>query len=517
MAITIYDSLVDDNNVEYTFNVNSNWVNLWGGYSESDRGFPLSNYTSNNTSPFSINQPFTNYSDANVYFSYGGHTLRYRFQSGTIIIYLDNTQIHIAGLAANQNNAQISAWFSKDENGIVAINSIYVGEGWYSIYCVVNGTVFDANTSAIIDSILSNSHPITYTWQSVPSISGKNGILNLSQIANVNNGESVTGASASAFTSLTAQVSTMVTDDSAMSGADAGGISGSGSNSGNQSSGYAFGQGESGTNVSGGGSGYYGGEKGGSLLSGGAGSGYIGNSLVSNKKMVGYNVPTSSAEGTKTESVSVYSATKEANKPKAGNGFARVKFLGVINDYSLIIDGNYNQNVVKQGVDITTNREIYAQSGVGSVSIGTINEYLANYIGSNKSLCGRTSNAASGDNVLYYLNNGVFIRRNSDLNWMSCITCIPIKRLNRPTKLTYLHKANRVTGGQYDLYSVWLGYIDSNGLIRACSDSTDLPCNTSDSYKTETINILDAEYCDYVVLWGASGQEDIKDIVISAL
>lgn len=110
-------------------------------------------------------------------------------------------------------------------------------------------------------------------------------------------------------------------------GADAGGISGSGSNSGNQSSGYAFGQGESGTNVSGGGGGYYGGEKGGSLLSGGAGSGYIGNALVSNKKMVGYNVPTSSSESTKTESVNVYSVTKETNKPKAGNGFARIKFL----------------------------------------------------------------------------------------------------------------------------------------------------------------------------------------------
>ena len=171
--------------------------------------------------------------------------------------------------------------------------------------------------------------PITYTWQSVAGVSGKGQTYSLSQIAtaSINNGESVTGASASAFTSLTAQVSTMVTDDSAMSGADAGGISGSGSNSGDQSSGYAFGQGESGTNVSGGGGGYYGGEKGGSLLSGGAGSGYIGNSLVSNKKMVGYNVPTSSAEATKTESVSVYSATKEANKPKAGNGFAKVKFL----------------------------------------------------------------------------------------------------------------------------------------------------------------------------------------------
>lgn len=60
---------------------------------------------------------------------------------------------------------------------------------------------------------------------------------------------------------------------------------------------------------------------------GGAGSGYIGNSLLSNKKMVGYNVPTSSAEGTKTESVNEASATPVSGKPKSGNGFARIKYL----------------------------------------------------------------------------------------------------------------------------------------------------------------------------------------------
>lgn len=64
--------------------------------------------------------------------------------------------------------------------------------------------------------------------------------------------------------------------------------------------------------------------------SGGAGSGYIGNVLLSNKKMVGYNVPTSSAESTKTESVNVFSTMAEANKPKSGNGFARIRFLGAI-------------------------------------------------------------------------------------------------------------------------------------------------------------------------------------------
>ena len=107
-------------------------------------------------------------------------------------------------------------------------------------------------------------------------------------------------------------------------GKEAGGISGSGDNSADQSTGNAFGQGESGTNLSGGGSGLYGGYKGTSSKGGGAGSGYIGNSLLSNKKMVGYNVPTSSAEGTKTESVNDVSASAVSGKPKSGNGFARI-------------------------------------------------------------------------------------------------------------------------------------------------------------------------------------------------
>lgn len=119
----------------------------------------------------------------------------------------------------------------------------------------------------------------------------------------------------------------LLSGDTDYSGKEAGGISGSGDNSADQTTGNAFGQGESGTNVSGGGSGLYGGYKGTSSKSGGAGSGYIGNSLLSNKKMVGYNVPTSSAEGTKTESVNEVSASAVSGKPKSGNGFARVKFL----------------------------------------------------------------------------------------------------------------------------------------------------------------------------------------------
>lgn len=119
----------------------------------------------------------------------------------------------------------------------------------------------------------------------------------------------------------------LIVGEISYTGKEAGGISGSGDNSADQSTGNAFGLGESGTNLSGGGSGLYGGYKGTSAKSGGAGSGYIGNSLLSNKKMVGYNVPTSSSADTKTESVEVFDSNYVANKPKVGNGHARIKFL----------------------------------------------------------------------------------------------------------------------------------------------------------------------------------------------
>lgn len=132
----------------------------------------------------------------------------------------------------------------------------------------------------------------------------------------------------------------MLVDSTVYDGADAGGVAGNHDNSADQTTGNAFGQGESGTDVSGGGSGLYGGYKGTSSKSGGAGSGYIGNSLLSNKKMVGYNVPTSSAEGTKTESVNEASENPVANKPKIGNGFARIKQITTIKSNALFVGAN---------------------------------------------------------------------------------------------------------------------------------------------------------------------------------
>lgn len=60
----------------------------------------------------------------------------------------------------------------------------------------------------------------------------------------------------------------------------------------------------------------------------GAGSGYIGNSLLSNKKMIGYNVPTSSDAGTETESTNEYHSEGVTGKAKVGNGKVKITFLG---------------------------------------------------------------------------------------------------------------------------------------------------------------------------------------------
>lgn len=82
--------------------------------------------------------------------------------------------------------------------------------------------------------------------------------------------------------------------------------------------------------------------------SGGAGSGYIGNSLVSSKKMVGYNVPTSDAINTKTESVQVYSAAPLSNMPKMGDGFARIKLIREsleVNFWDIVLNNNLNDAV----------------------------------------------------------------------------------------------------------------------------------------------------------------------------
>lgn len=267
--------------------------------------------------------------------------------------------------------------------------------------------------------------------------------------------------------------------EDAYSGKDAGGISGSGDNSGNQSTGYGFGQGETGTDVSGGGSGLYGGYKGTSSKGGGAGSGYIGNSLLSSKKMVGYNVPTSSDAGTKTESVNIYSETRIAEVPKVGDGWARIKLLQAVNDNLL------------EWRTLTKDKNHYKFAGYNK----SVNE-LSDYFGSDWILYAGQSNY---NKLSYY--DGAIGTGTDKIAETGVHIYIPIRPIVA-TKIRFKAKMN--TGGSYAFIFMNLGYIENNQMQQVWSDKT---VGTYGREWVELTKMLDTpkevqyvivEACDYV-------------------
>ena len=182
--------------------------------------------------------------------------------------------------------------------------------------------------------------PVTYQWSSVPAISGKNGILSLSTLNDINDGDPIETTDATKFTLTSASNVKTLVDAVPLGSIPASGGGAAGSNpqyggqaitgkSGTQSTGYAFGQGA----APGGGGGLYGGygaEEG--VSPAGAGSGYIGNTLLTNKKMYGYGVAKNTSESTYTISKSNHSIAAIEKKPKAGNGYARITYLRPLED-----------------------------------------------------------------------------------------------------------------------------------------------------------------------------------------
>ena len=183
--------------------------------------------------------------------------------------------------------------------------------------------------------LIQGAIPVLYTWSSVPAISGKNGILRLSTLVDINDGNPVETTDTTKFTLTSASNVKTLVDAVPLGSIPASGGGASGSNpqyggqtitgkSGTQESGYAFGQG----GASGGGGGFYGGYGAEDDVSpAGAGSGYIGNPLLSNKKMYGYGVSKVTTEDAYTVSKTDHSSAAIEKKPKAGNGHARITYL----------------------------------------------------------------------------------------------------------------------------------------------------------------------------------------------
>lgn len=298
----------------------------------------------------------------------------------------------------------------------------------------------------------------------------------------------------------------LLSGDTDYSGKEAGGISGSGDNSADQTTGNAFGQGESGTNLSGGGSGLYGGYKGTSAKSGGAGSGYIGNSLLSNKKMVGYNVPTSSAEGTKTESVNEVSASAVSGKPKSGNGFARIKFLQGFKNVNFFTS-SFNSDLLIDGWDINNYKNSYWVPGQYQDAPSMFSEF---YLSKWSFLVGNINRSAT----IY--DDGI-LKRSSHNNGASSATFwIPLKRLNKKIlKITSDCKMQDSTGTAYD-FAILIGYVDANNEFHY-SWAEEGILQPSSSWETVEFTFSNNQfpYIDYIAFNGADGIWNAKNIILT--
>lgn len=191
--------------------------------------------------------------------------------------------------------------------------------------------------------------PVLYAWSSVPAISGKNGILRLSTLVDINDGNPVETTDTTKFTLTSASNIKTLVDAVPLGSIPASGGGASGGNpqyggqtitgkSGTQESGYAFGQG----GASGGGGGFYGGYGAEDDVSpAGAGSGYIGNPLLSNKKMYGYGVSKVTTEDAYTVSKTDHSSAAIEKRPKAGNGHARITYLRPSEHPAPVWDGHF--------------------------------------------------------------------------------------------------------------------------------------------------------------------------------
>lgn len=307
----------------------------------------------------------------------------------------------------------------------------------------------------------------------------------------------------------------LLVDTTEYTGKDAGGISGSGDNSADQSTGNAFGQGESGTNLSGGGSGLYGGYKGTSSKSGGAGSGYIGNSFLSNKKMVGFNVPTSSAEGTKTESVSVFDSNYVANKPKAGNGHARIKILKERIEKNIFSNGTFEQDVVVSGYNLLTYK-ILTGSGSDTPSINLLSEYFCTSYG-----------LMTGQRYMetFYIEDN-YIRKagtkgqslsptGKRIGETGTFLYIPLKRIYNPIKISAKIKTiqdNGYSGTDWNVYTIGVGAVGviTENQMRYIAT----PYLKFQDWTDYELEISQLPYVDYFVLNAFDGSPAFKDLKI---
>lgn len=236
-------------------------------------------------------------------------------------------------------------------------------------------------------------------------------------------------------------------------------------------------------------------------ISNGAGSGYIGNSLVSAKKMVGYNVPTSSAEGTKTISVNTYSADATANTPKSGNGHARITWLREIPP---VFEG-FLEDIVKT-TDI--NHVQFASHWTSNYGLGDINNDVSAYIGTDYILSARQSSNNGNYFSSFDGNEGQGYNRQLDTG---CLICLPIPR-KRVAKIKFKAKVEGSTWDtQYAFIYGALAFINGNNKLQFVLAPTNYGIVNLHSWTECTYTLPTPHEVDYVVFYVCDTKWFFKD------
>lgn len=245
-----------------------------------------------------------------------------------------------------------------------------------------------------------------------------------------------------------------------------------------------------------------------STCSGGAGSGYIGNVLLSNKKMVGYNVPTSSAEGTYTESVNEASEPPVANKPKIGNGFARIKLLRAASDISFFTS-SLSSDLMVEDWDVANVKD--------SLTYG--NPTMQPTMYSEFFLTEWNFNIGNEWAPSTTISNGELVRTGRGDNRSDSVFWIPINRINKTIiKITADYKVTdqRHWGSGFDRIGFWVGYVDANNEWRSVSLGNKYPDDENWHTGGEWVyNGTLIPYIDYIGIEGGDGIYHAKNIVLT--
>ena len=119
----------------------------------------------------------------------------------TVEIRLNGSQLALKTLDYSFANNSIFFFVYDDANSTLYFHWRAGGKDNTGCYYSDWGFAFSSNDGALAKQILDNAEipVVEYIWQSVPSISGKNGILTLSTLNDVNDGEPVETSDTSKF------------------------------------------------------------------------------------------------------------------------------------------------------------------------------------------------------------------------------------------------------------------------------------------------------------------------------